>query len=415
MENHLRDGSAVAGSMERCPGNGGRPDGSSLRVAQWVRVRWWNASAWYAVTLAEALIRRGHVSWVLAPPETPAAREAVRRGIPTPDVGDPGSFRPIEFARSESRLADFLRRERCDLINVHSGPGHPRFALLCRRLGIPLVRTRSDVRPPRGGALQGWLYRTWTDHHLAAAEFIRREHYRILRIPPERVAMLRGGIDAGALDRISRPEARARVRSRLGVPADAPLVGMIARLSPVKGHAHFLNAMARVALGRPGVHVVLAGPEVEVTRAELEEISTALGLGGRVHIVGKVEDPLIWSAALDVAAIASVDSEAICRSAFELLGLGVPLVATEVHAIPEVVVPGTGLIVPPGDPERMAGAIGLLLDSAALRASFGEAGREHVRRHYTLETFGDFGAELFREVIASRRHRREGLRLEGAS
>ncbi len=370
-----------------------------LRIAQWVRVRWWNASAWYAVTLAEALARGGHASFVLAPPWTPAARESLKRGLPLPEVGDPGSIRPSELLRSEARLARFLREERIELVNVHSGPGHARLALLCRRLGIPVVRTRSDIRPPRGGAVQRWLYRRWTAHHLAAAEFIRREHYGALGIPAERISMLRGGIDPAQLDAVERGEARAAVRSRLGVDSGAPLVGMVARLSPVKGHTDFLNAMARVARERPEVRVVLVGGEVELTRAELQEIARVQGLAGRVHTVGRVDDPLTWSAALDVAVIASVDSEAICRSAFEFLGLGVPLVATKVHAIPEIVVPGTGLIVPAEDPARMAEAIALLLDSPALRGTFGEAGREHIRRNYSLDAFGEEAARLFHGII----------------
>jgi glycosyltransferase involved in cell wall biosynthesis len=383
------------------PGEGGPlGNGLPLRVAQWVRIRWWNACAWYAVTLAEALARRGHASYVLAPPGTPAAREAAARGLPLPDVGDPGGASPLGLGRDARRLRRFLASERIQLVNVHSGPGHALLALLCLRLGIPLVRTRGDIRPPHRGPLQRWLYRRGTTHHLAAASFIEAEHYGGLVPSRGRVTVLRGGIDTARLDRISRPEARALARVRLGLPAATPLVGMIGRLSPVKGHTDFLNAMARIARERRDLHLVIAGPEAQLSPEDLREIARAQGLEERTHVLGRVDDPLAWAAALDVAVIASIDSEAICRSAFEYLGLGIPLVATRVHAIPEIVVEGAGLLVPPGDPERLAAAVGYLLEAPEVRESFSRAGKEHVRAHYALERFGEHAERLFRRLVA---------------
>jgi glycosyltransferase involved in cell wall biosynthesis len=377
-----------------------------LRVAQWVRIRWWNACAWYAVTLAQALSRLGHVSFVLAPSDTPAALEARTAGVVVPEVGDLGRTVPHEWLRSDRLTRLFLIRERIQLINVHSGPGHAHLAILGRSLGIPVVRTRGDIRPPRATPLQRWLYHRGTAHHLAAAEFIRREYYEDLCVLPDRITTLRGGIDLRRLEQISVGDARRVVRGRLGLPEDSVLVGMVGRLSPVKGHAHFLEAIALCSARFPQVHLVIAGPDAQLTRDDLRARARALNLEKRTHLVGRVDDPLVWCAALDVAVIASIDSEAICRSALEFLGLGIPLVATTVHAIPEVVPAGVGLRVPPADPAAMAGAIESLLASPWDRASLSLAGRDHVRQNYSLECFGRAASTLFRRII--REHLRDG-------
>lgn len=375
-------------------------DTRPLRVAQCVDTRWWNASAWYAVSLAEALAKCGEESYLIAPRGTPAAMEAARLGLRLPDVGNLASSSPATWIRAGREFRRFLREAGIDLVNVHSSPAHLRISLICRGEGAAVVRTRSDIRPPRGGPIQRLIYGRGTAHHLAAAEFMRRDYYRPLGIPPERISVLRGGVDTGLLDKVDRDESRMRIRGMLGLPHDALLVGMVARLSPVKGHQDVVNAMAQVCAAGTDAHLVLAGPDAQLVRGEIREWARIQGLESRLHTVGRVEDPLVWAAAFDVAVIASIDSEAICRSALEYLGLGIPLVATRVHAIPEVVVDGVGILVPPGQPGALARSISALLNSAGLRISFSEAGREHVRRNYSLERFGGEASAIFRRVCS---------------
>lgn len=379
-----------------------------LRVAQLVDIRWWNASAWYAIALAEALAKRGDESYVIAPPETPAAREAVRRGLRLPSMSNLASRDPIAWLRAGGEFRRFLREASIDLVNIHSSPAHLRASLICRGEGVAVVRTRSDIRLPRGGPVQRLIYGRGTTHHLAAAEFIRRDYYRSLAVPPERISVLRGGIDIEMLDQVDRRESRLLIRARLGLPHDALLVGMLARLSPVKGHKDAVNAMAQVCASGTDAHLVLAGSDSQIRGEEVLEWARAQGLGSRVHIPGRVEDPLAWAAALDVAVIASIGSEAICRSAFEYLGLGIPLVATRVHAIPEVVTDGVGILVPPGRPDAMSRAIYALLHSKDLRSSFSEAGREHIRKNYSLDRFGEEAASIFRSACLGLRGRGGG-------
>lgn len=372
-----------------------------LVVAQWVRIRWWNACAYYAIALAEGLARNGHRSFVLAPAGTPAHTEARQRGLEVPDIGDPGSLRPDEWWRAGRRLREFLRNEAVDVVNVHSGAGHERFSRWRGRYGYRLVRTRGDIRGPRTGLLQRRLYGSGTDHHLVSAQFLAAR-YAELGVAPEDVTILRGGIDLDRARQVDREGARHEIRARLGLATDQPLVGMIARLSPVKGHDVLLRAFAELRVRAPRARLVCAGGEAQLRSSDLEALASSLGIGDRVHVVGRVDDPWTWAAALDVAVIASTGSEAICRSAFEYLAVGVPIVASRLHAIAEVLTDDVALLVPPGQPVPLADGLQRLLEDSGLRARLARRGHEHVRAHYSLERFGEEAATLFARLLADR-------------
>jgi len=344
--------------------------------------------------MADALAREGHESFLLAPKGTPAHDEAVARGLSTPDLGDLGSSNPWTALTSLGRIRKFLIEERIEIVNVHSGPGHALLALLCRSLRIPLVRTRGDIRPPKIHLFSRWLYRHGSRHHLISADFMRGS-YTQLGVSDGEVTTLAGGTDLELAGAVQRDSARADIRRQLGLPPEAFLIGMVARLSPVKGHSYLLEAVARLAPTHPELHLVFAGPEAQRTQADVQEESVSLGLGSRVHLVGRVAEPLKWAAAFDVAVIASTDSEAICRSAFEYLAVGTPIVASDLNAIGEVLDEESALLVPPGDPEALARALVQLVDSADLRSSLSVRGRERASSEFSLQSLGRTTASLF--------------------
>lgn len=370
-----------------------------LRVAQWGRIRWWNACAWYLVTLAEGLERLGHTSLVLAPEGAPLLHEARARGLTCPPVGDLGSAHPGRFVAALRSVERLLEAERVDVVNVHSGAGHAPLAWVCRRLGIPLVRTRGDIRLPRVTPFQRWLYRRATTHHIAAASFLRDAAYPPLGIEAQSVTVLRGGIELGSA--IDRTEARRQVRTACAIPDESWVAGMVARLSPVKGHRDVIAAIARLAKSWPELHLVLAGGAAQLSPTDLLATARELEVENRVHLVGRVEDPLRWAAGFDAAIIASTGSEAICRSAFEYLALGVPVIATRINAVAEVVTPEVGMLVEPGDIQGIADALSRLRGDAGLIDALRAAGPRHVEAHYRLEDFAAKTVSVYREAITT--------------
>jgi hypothetical protein len=128
---------------------------------------------------------------VLAPRSSPIATNARELGLETPDLGDLEANMPWTFARRLGRVRSWLRSEAIDLVNVHTGAGHSLLAAAAALNGLPLVRTRGDIRLPRIDPAHAWLYRR-ADHHLTTAEFLRRSVYPPLGVPFDRVTTLLG-------------------------------------------------------------------------------------------------------------------------------------------------------------------------------------------------------------------------------
>jgi glycosyltransferase involved in cell wall biosynthesis len=170
----------------------------------------------------------------------------------------------------------------------------------------------------------------------------------------------------------------------MGKEAEGPVViGTAARLSPEKGLTYLIDALVTLR-ERYGERVTLRiageGPE----RAKLEAQVATLGLADAVEFTGWLEHDKLpaFLNELDVFALPST-WEGFGVAAAEASACGLPVVATDVYGIPDVVRPGvTGLLVPPKDPAALARALGQLIDNPALRSQFGRAGREYVASHY---------------------------------
>jgi len=216
--------------------------------------------------------------------------------------------------------------------------------------------------------------------------------------PAERVRVIHNGVDAQEL----RAEAeREGAPEGLEVPPGTLLVGVLARLEPVKGVADFLQAASRVpahAAGDKRVQFVVAGEGSEADR--IRQVRDELGLADRVMLPGRTPSAAGLLAACDLVVVPSL-SEGFGIVAAEAMALGKPVVATRVGGLPEVVLDGvTGLLVPPGDPGALADAIALVLDDPARAVVFGEAGRERVEQLFTVERMISEYLELYGELVA---------------
>jgi glycosyltransferase involved in cell wall biosynthesis len=200
------------------------------------------------------------------------------------------------------------------------------------------------------------------------------------------------------LDRFkSSPERRLVFRKALKVDADVPLVGMVARWHPMKDHANFLRAAARVLERFKDVHFVLAGRGIDADNAMLMDMIGSLKLADRVHLLGEVSDVAVVMATLDVLVSAS-SSEAFSNVLGEGMACGVPCVATDVGDSAKVL-DGHGRIVPPHDPAAMAAAVIELLHlDRHRRVELGAAARLHVEENFSISEIADRYAALYEKL-----------------
>lgn len=181
------------------------------------------------------------------------------------------------------------------------------------------------------------------------------------------------------------------------LPENVPLAGVVARLEPVKAVDVFLRAAALVAARIPDARFAVAGDGP--LRCGLESLAASLGLAGRVAFLGWVEpvEPLL--ARLDVCVLPS-RSEGLPVVLLEAMALGVPVVASAVGGVPEVVEDGvTGALVPPGDAGALAVAIERFLSDAGARAAAGGAARDRVGESFSLRGMRDAHIEAYAALL----------------
>lgn len=219
-----------------------------------------------------------------------------------------------------------------------------------------------------------------TTGFIAVADAHRRFLIERERLPAEKVFVVRNGVDVDRFqfDATSRDE----WRRKLGIPAAAPVVGIVAALRPEKDHELFVRCAREVARDVPGVHFVVAGQGPEKERAQA--VARDLGLTDRVHFLGLVDDVRGVMSMLDLVVLTS-RNEASPVSVLEAMACARPVVAPRVGSVAESVLDGvTGLLARVGDRDDMrAKWTRLLLDPGAARA-MGEDGRRHVVRTGSL-------------------------------
>lgn len=202
------------------------------------------------------------------------------------------------------------------------------------------------------------------------------------------------------------PAARVRLRGALGIPDEAPVVGLVARYDPMKDHAGFLRAASRVRRVHPETSFVLAGRGAGADNPELAGLVRDLGLGGAVHLLGERADVAAVYPALDVLALASAFGEGFPNVVGEAMSCGVPCVVTDVGDA-AAVVGGTGRVVPPRDPERLAAALTELLTlGPERRRELGLAARRRIEEEFGLASVIARYENLYEELAADVRHRR---------
>jgi len=229
-----------------------------------------------------------------------------------------------------------------------------------------------------------------------------RQQHADLGYDDSKMIVVPNGFDLDAY----RPdeEARRSVRRELGIPEGAPLVGMVARWDPLKDHATFLAAAARLRAVMPGVRFLLCGREIDWTNRQLAEVADREGVRDCIHLLGQREDVPRLTAALDVATLSSI-SEGFSNVIGEAMACGVPCVVTNVGDS-GLIVGDTGYTVRARDPERLAGAWRRMLTLPPdEKAALGRAALARVKERFSLEAIVRRYEHLYEELADVRNRR----------
>jgi glycosyltransferase involved in cell wall biosynthesis len=192
----------------------------------------------------------------------------------------------------------------------------------------------------------------------------------------------------------------------LNLDEGAKLIGLVARLQPVKGHRYFIEAASRIAAVEPKAHFLLVGDGA--LRREIEEQAARLGAGDRVHLLGDRNDAALVPAGFDVAVLASLH-EGLPNAVMEAMAAGAPVVATAVGGTTELIIDGaTGYLVPPADSDAMARRILDALRNPEWSAQMAAQGRRRALNQFGMRRMVESVERLYDEMEEERaRNRRK--------
>lgn len=293
-----------------------------------------------------------------------------------------------DIPRALSQLASIASD--CDLIYVNTKKALLLALLTARLTRRPLVWNQQDeMRSPKGLSFREKL------SERSLVTLLNRYGSKIFSVSkacaesfvsaggrPELPVVLYTGLDPASFGSYGD---RKAIRLRAGLPAEVPLIGCFGRITGWKGQRVLLDAMPRV----PGAHVAFVGGPILAESGFLESLHSLtirLGLSDRVHFLGFRDNVPELMSAVDVVAHPSVSFDPCPRVVLETLHSGIPLVATSVGGVPEMVESGvSGILVPPYDPLSLAGALRCLLEDRELAMRLASNGRRRALECFTLD------------------------------
>jgi glycosyltransferase involved in cell wall biosynthesis len=318
-----------------------------------------------------------------------AAAEAGVRFIPLTHLG-----RAIDLrgdARALGELRALMRREKPQILHANSSKAGVIGRLAAVATGVP-VRIFTvhgwAFKAYQGAAATIYLWAdrlmrpltTWT---VCVAESERAAGLRARTCGPGNTVVIRNGVD------LNGPRRRHELASA------TPTVLAVGRFRYPKDFPTLVRAVAQLAPGTLRVLIAGDGPERPALEAEI----ASLGVADAVELLGERDDVPDLLAGADVLALPSL-SEGMPMSVLEAMAAGLPVVASHVGGVGELVVDGaTGMLVPPADPAALAGALNELAADPGLRARMGEAGRRRAEAEFSLERFRRAHVDLYRESL----------------
>jgi glycosyltransferase involved in cell wall biosynthesis len=314
-----------------------------------------------------------------------------KAGVPVEILGTGGRLDPRPLARLWRRLRAFLP----DVVHTWRPYGNLLGRLIAAgATAAPVVATAHLPRDVPH-AWQAWSHRQlhrrtarWIASHAALAD-----QWHALGVPRAQLAV----IPPAAAPADPAPDDGPALRQALGLPAQAQLIVYLGRFLPHKGVKEAIWSLDILKYLHANLYLVLAGEGPQ--RYRLEQFAHDIRVKDQVRFLRPREDVTDLLRAADVVWIPSLADE-VPDVALEAMAVGRPVVASRWPGIASVVVDGeTGFLVPPGDKPALARQTRVLLEQPDLRRRMGEAGRQHLARHFTPEAMVERHLELYQQVI----------------
>jgi glycosyltransferase involved in cell wall biosynthesis len=359
-------------------------------------VRWWNATAFYAVNIGRILKKKGHRVFIGCHEDYPAFKIARSYGFEVVPISFSGFHIPT-LMKNLLRMARFVKTNQIHIVNAHRSEDHT-FAVLIKRLtGVKVVLTRGDRRRISHSPLSSLKYRL-ADAAIVTCRNLLVQNKHVFGPLKKKTAVIYGSIDE---DHFKPTRPAWETRKKYLLDPDKKIIGLVGRLSPVKDPGTFIEAAAKVLDRQKNVSFIIAGKEVEIKTADLMRHIQQRNIQDHVLVLPHIDDIADLMNTFDVGVVTSTASETISRVLLEYMFLQKPVIGTKVNAIGEIIQPGiNGELVAPGDATALSNKIIHLLENDGLRAEYGENSLKLYQRNYSEERFYDKTHQVFNKPSA---------------
>ncbi len=370
-----------------------------MKIIQILNSPNWSGASNYCIQVSQELIKLGHEVLLLTEPGKPAYR-AEKAGIPVDTTIRLNHRNPVLYVHAMKRMKTIFKQLKPDIISAHINEGAWMAGMIAKKFSPKSIvaRVRTDIDPPKGHFINRYVHHHWTDHLVVGSILHKKLCHEILDYELDKISVVYGGVDAGRFDSANYRD--KPFRQEINADDDEVLIGLLARLDPVKGHEYAIEALKLLGNLKIKFRLVALGYENERTFAWLHELANHAGIGDKVVSFGLRKDLPEVLASLDLGLITSVGSEANSRAALEFMASGKPVVGTSVGVIPELISDGEqGYIVPAQDPRATSKALKKLIENQVLRNNFGKQARERVLQNFSLEKFGKVMESVYLRLI----------------
>jgi L-malate glycosyltransferase len=319
---------------------------------------------------ARGLRRRGHDQTIACPQDSVLQKTAVAEGFRIVSI----PRRDPLYAGSVTTIRRFLCRNPCEIVHAHDARGQTVAWLSSVGLPVRRIANRLVVFEPRNLLVHRWKYARSCHHVIALSHAVRDTMVRN-GVPERQIEVIVGGIEFP--EQLPDSEARSRMRAEWGLGPDDFVIAHVAAFTSEKGQGIALDALLQLLPAHPRMRMLLVGDgPLRMDPAIQEKVRLAQGAA---QLPGYYKPSGEFYAGCDLFLIPSF-SEALGLSAIYAMAYELPVIASNVGGLPEVVAPGeTGWIVPPGDVPALAAAIAEAASDPMVLRRFGRQARERAR------------------------------------
>lgn len=311
---------------------------------------------------------------------------------------------PFHILFNGLKLARLIKKHNVSLVHARSRAPAWAAKIACWLTGTPMITTfhgTYGLKEP-GKKIYNRIM-VQGKHTIAISNFIKNHIMENYSVANAQISVAHRGFDKERFNpAIITPEQRAKLRAKLGVEDDRPIIIMPGRLTRWKGQSVFIDALTRIKQLK--WHAIIVGGMGKSNSNFLSELQQQViknNLGDKVFFYGHQDNmPLVY-AACDMAVHASIEPEAFGRVIVEAQAMKLPVIATNNGAATEIIKPNeTGWLVPPNDPHALAQTIQEAIATPENLLIMGDNARRHVLRHFTTEHMCEREFAVYKRFVA---------------